>query len=103
MIYLEGASGANPDLIKKLDQCWTKVLARPEVGFPALAKISPQWDAISSRIQESKSARKILVLGIGGSSLGTQVIAKALGPRRESRVYFLESPDPHAWQMLGDL
>ncbi|MGZ3723488.1 MAG: hypothetical protein ACXVA9_11185, partial [Bdellovibrionales bacterium] len=103
MIHIERHTQPNADLLKKLDACWAKVLARSEVGFPAVIENDSDWKAIADRVKSSKPARRILVLGIGGSSLGTQVIAQAMSPRNGSQLFFLESPDPHSLRRLGDL
>jgi glucose-6-phosphate isomerase len=103
MIQLENQAALDAEILPKLNACWEQVLARGEIGFPALPAKDAEWKAIATRASQAKPATRVLVLGIGGSSLGTQVIAQALGTRRDAQVYFLESPDPHSLRKLGDL
>lgn len=102
MIQIQSKDKTDAALLKKLSSCWSQVLDRKEVGFPSLSEAGADWQAISARVKQARPARRILVMGIGGSSLGTQVIAQALGqPSQE--IFFLESPDPHSFKKLGDL
>ena len=89
--------------MKKLNDSWSAVLARPEIGFPRLVDMDSDWQAILDRAKSAKPCSKILVIGIGGSSLGVQVLVQALGVRAKADVHFLESPDPMSWRKLGDL
>lgn len=103
MIRLEHTAQADARLSENLDKCWKKVLGRTEVGFPALASDDSLWEAIDRRAREVRQARRALVLGIGGSSLGTQVINQSLRRRDSTEITFLESPDPGTWSSLGGL
>lgn len=67
------------------------------MGFARLAEMSADWQAVSRRAEELKAVEHLVVLGTGGSSLGTQVIAQALPARRAVTIDFLESPDPALW------
>lgn len=49
--------------------------------------------------KEDQNIQGVLVIGIGGSSLGTMAVARALRPRRE--VLSLETTDPIALQEVG--
>lgn len=83
---------------KTLNEAWLNLLQRTEVGFPKLAELDKDWTSILERASEVGQPERLIVVGIGGSSLGAQVIAEAFAPRSKCGVTFLESPDPHVWQ-----
>lgn len=87
----------------QLENEWRKVLQRSEVGFPRICETEGDWKAIAARVNALRPAQRALILGIGGSSLGTQVIYHAFKNQTAMRFHFLESPDPHTWAGLGDL
>ena len=68
---------------------WRAVLRRTEVGFPRICDTEGDWRAIAERAAKSRPARHALVLGIGGSSLGTQVIYQAFKHQSEVKLHFL--------------
>ncbi len=76
---------------------WRALLQRPEMGFARLADVSADWTEISRRAEGLKAVQHLVVLGTGGSSLGTQVIVQAIPARRSVEIDFLESPDPVLW------
>lgn len=88
---------------QQLENDWHGVLGRTEVGFPRICDQDGDWKAIADRVAKVRPARHTLVLGIGGSSLGTQVIYQAFKHKSEMRMHFLESPDPHLWAGLGEM
>src|SRR5258708_5525403 len=101
MIKIRSSSKSDSTADAKLGDSWKNVLARTEVGFTRVCEDSDGWKAIDQLAQKSRPAKKILVLGIGGSSLGTQVISQSLQTGME--LHFLESPDPDVWNKFGDL
>src|ERR1035437_7254766 len=103
MIQIKSALRIEPALTKSLNDSWQKVLQRSEVGFTRLAESAEGWTAIEDRINLARPSQKVLILGIGGSSLGPQVIHQCFRNSSATEFYFLESPDPHVWQSLGDL
>ena len=91
-------------MLDSLTTSWKQVLGRSEIGFTRIPELGQDWAAIERRAEQVKSARKIVIIGIGGSSLGTQVFVQGLAPVIKNReVYFLESPDPARWQSLNSL
>lgn len=103
MIKFVSNRNEDRDLIHQLNECWQKVLGRAEIGFPHLTENETEWQAIVQRVKQARPVERILVIGIGGSSLGVQVIAQSLEAHNKSKFYFLESPDPLAFKKLGDL
>lgn len=84
----------------RLKECWQKVLTRKEVGFPNLAGNENEWKAIAERAKAVSGVRRVLAIGIGGSSLGTQVVEECFRDRSSTVVTFLESPSPHVWRSV---
>jgi glucose-6-phosphate isomerase len=103
MIELKNIKPPEGELKTALDTCWSKVLSRSEVGFTRIPELNAEWKAVEDRVQASRPARRVLVLGIGGSSLGTQVIYEGLRAQRPVQMTFLESPDPDTWAHLRGL
>jgi glucose-6-phosphate isomerase len=92
-----------PDQRAQLREAWQVLNRRPEIGFLQLSENQELWQAIEARAQNARPSQRVLVVGIGGSSLGAQAIKQCLGYGAKSQVFFLESPDPHSWAQLGDL
>jgi glucose-6-phosphate isomerase len=75
--------------------------ANNEAGFLKSFVDEAMWDSVLTRVTEVKSSgfvtnkSKVLVIGIGGSSLGLRAMTSvALSAAQKSRLFFLESPDP---------
>ncbi len=99
MIELKNLQSDDIALKAKLETCWQMVLARKEVGFTRLPEMAEDWQALEQRLRDCRPAKRTLVIGIGGSSLGTQVIFEAFRASRQSHMTFLESPDPDVWSL----
>lgn len=77
----------------------------PGAGFLVAANDQSQWQAIRKRADElRRRARRFVVVGVGGSSLGAQTLTKIVAA---SNVYYLENLDPESISelktTLGDL
>jgi glucose-6-phosphate isomerase len=103
MIQLSNLKPVDPRIKAKLEESWSKVLERTDVGFTRLAESDADWKALDDRLKQCRPTKKILVIGIGGSSLGTQVIYEALRGQNSAQMTFLESPDPDVWRHLRGL
>jgi glucose-6-phosphate isomerase len=99
MIELRNLKHTDESLKKDLEDCWRQVLAREEVGFTKIPELGPEWKALDDRLSQVRPSRRVLVVGIGGSSLGAQVIYEALRMQRPVQMTFLESPDPDLWTL----
>lgn len=98
MIEIRHSKPLESSLKEALETAWARVLSSAQAGFTRLTENDGEWKAIETRIHGLRPAKRILVLGIGGSSLGAQVIQAALKPQAE--VTFLASPDPDVWASL---
>ena len=104
MDALEKGAIANPDEQRQVGHYW---LRAPELApNPALAQTIRDTvasinafagDLHSGRVKPPKAARftRVLVVGIGGSALGPQLVADALGTASDKmHVSFLDNTDP---------
>jgi glucose-6-phosphate isomerase len=103
MIELANFRDPEPQLKQKLDDSWLRVLKRSEVGFPQIPERDEEWSALEKRLDECRDARRVIVVGIGGSSLGTQVIYECFRSESSAEIVFLEAPSPHMWTRLRAL
>ncbi len=87
-----------PETINKARTAFAGVLKRPQTTFPRLVKEDLLWQDAARVGQElKKKYKKIVICGIGGSSLGAQVVA-ALGEHH--RIYFLDNVDGASFDRL---
>jgi glucose-6-phosphate isomerase len=104
MAALESGAIANPDEKRMVGHYW---LRAPELApTPALTQAIEQAlsqvrsfaaDVHSGKLKPERAARftNLLVVGIGGSALGPQLAADALGQADDKlRVHFLDNTDP---------
>jgi glucose-6-phosphate isomerase len=85
---------------------WQNLLKRSEIGFPKLTERDQDWSAIVKRAAEVGCPERLIVVGIGGSSLGVQVIAEAFSPQAKCPVAEL-APSPcgdhlQEWKHVGN-
>lgn len=113
MAELEAGAIANPDEERQVGHYWLRA--------PHLAPTPEQRDAIEStraavldfaaevhagRIHPPRQVRftDVLLIGIGGSALGPQLIADALGGAKDRlRLHFFDNTDPDGLQRTLDL
>ena len=114
MAQLERGAIANPDEQRMVGHYW---LRNPALApTPALAEaIQSTLKAIGTftaqvhrgeRVGSSGPFKNVLVIGIGGSALGPQFVAKALGQPRSDKLipYFFDNTDPDGMdQVLATL
>lgn len=70
-----------------------------EIGFLQL----PYQEDLSlhqKNIKQISSCETLLVIGIGGSSLGAKAAIQALGNISRKKIYFLENPNPDTLEIL---
>jgi glucose-6-phosphate isomerase len=104
MDALEGGAIANPDENRRVGHYWLRAPERaPDAATrgeieTTLARVRAfAADVHAGRIAPEKAARftNVLVVGIGGSALGPQFVADALGsPSDPLRPFFFDNTDP---------
>jgi glucose-6-phosphate isomerase len=104
MDKLEAGAIANPDENRMVGHYWLRDAAKaptPELKKEiesTLAKIKKFAKAVHSgaiKPQKAKVFKNVLTIGIGGSALGPQFVAKALGsPSDPMKPYFFDNTDP---------
>jgi glucose-6-phosphate isomerase len=110
MKALEGGTIANPDEQRMVGHYW---LRAPQLApTPAItAEITSTLTAIqefASRVHSGEVSspkgrfRDLLIIGIGGSALGPQLVSQALGRARRDRmtVWFLDNTDPDGFDAV---
>ena len=101
----QAAHSLNPETLKKCQDSLRTFLARKDIGFPQLVQRIPLWEQ-SYKEGEAfyKKFKKIVIVGLGGSSLGTRVIAEVF---RARQIFFLDNVDALEFEtlieQLGDL
>jgi glucose-6-phosphate isomerase len=104
MAKLEGGAIANPDEQRMVGHYWLRDPGRaPQAALKdAIERTVADVKAFAGDVHSGKvappSAKKftdLLVIGIGGSALGPQLVADALGSRRDKmKVAFIDNTDP---------
>ena len=104
MDALEKGALANPDEKRRVGHYWLRAPERaPDAGTAeairgTLARIEDFASAVhAGRVAPEKAPRfeNLLVVGIGGSALGPQFVADALGsPRDPLKPFFFDNTDP---------
>lgn len=100
MIDLQYIAEPSANLKSELDAAWKRVLARNDVGFTKIPEDDAAWSDLEKRLEEVGHPKRLLVIGIGGSSLGTQVIHQCFRGASAVEIFFLESADPARWNLL---
>jgi len=104
MAELEGGAIANPDEKRMVGHYWLRASAlAPDAEFRsvidnAVAAVGAfAADVHAARVRPERAAqfRRVLVIGIGGSTLGPQLVADALvSPADRMAVHFFDNTDP---------
>jgi len=89
-----------PETMTKCQGALEKFLARPDIGFKDLPNRDRLWSE-SQRIGSDLRARAtdIVLIGIGGSSLGPQLLADLADT--SIRVHFADNVDPWQFQKIS--
>jgi glucose-6-phosphate isomerase len=95
---------SSPAHVQTAEKGLQKFLQRSDIGFSQLTKRKPLWD---SSHELGKTLRKgfsdLVVVGIGGSSLGVRVIAEIFSdPQNSHRLHFCDNVDAAEFQRLMD-
>ncbi len=103
MIEIRPDHPPDAGLVQKLTEAWTSARAAGADAFVQVIQSDETWDAIEKRLEECRDVEKALVIGIGGSSLGTQSIYDSFSSTSAAEIFFLESADRHRWDLLRNL
>lgn len=106
MAALEAGAIANPDEGRRVGHYWLRApqLAPDGLG-DSITQVREAARALATSLHREGAFDTLLVLGIGGSALGPQLVADALGePHDRMRVCFLDNTDPDGFaRVLGML
>ncbi len=103
MVALEGGAIANPDEGRMVGHYWLRNPAlaptdelRKLITEPLAALKSFANDIHSSAIKTPAGGtfQRVLLIGIGGSALGPQLVSEALGHNAKMPLYFFDNTDP---------
>lgn len=101
----QSAHKIDSEVLRKCEDSLRVFLQRKEIGFPQIVERVELWQQSYKLGQDfSHRFKKIVVVGIGGSSLGTRVVAEVF---RAKKLYFLDNVDALEFETLvedlGDL
>ena len=112
MAELEAGAIANPDEKRRVGHYWLRApelapdAATREAVTGTLARIHAFAESVHhARVRPDRAARfdNLLVIGIGGSALGPELVAAALGsPGDRMRPFFLDNTDPDGIDRVFD-
>ena len=103
MLALEGGAIANPDEGRMVGHYW---LRKPELAptaelkaqitepIKALKKFAEQVHTGQVRTAAGGVFKQVLLIGIGGSALGPQLVSQAIGQKAKLPLAFLDNTDP---------
>ncbi|MFN5737269.1 MAG: glucose-6-phosphate isomerase, partial [Akkermansiaceae bacterium] len=103
MAALEGGAIANPDEGRMVGHYW---LRKPELAptaelkaqitepIKALKKFAEQVHTGQVRTAAGGVFKQVLLIGIGGSALGPQLVSQAIGQKAKLPLAFLDNTDP---------
>ncbi|NUN05129.1 MAG: glucose-6-phosphate isomerase [Bdellovibrio sp.] len=99
------AHSLNPATLQQCQDSLRTFLERKDIGFPHLVQRIPLWDQSYKEGQSFyRKFKRIVIVGLGGSSLGTRVIAEVF---RARQIFFLDNIDALEFEtlieQLGDL
>jgi glucose-6-phosphate isomerase len=112
MAQLEAGAIANPDEKRMVGHYWLRapeLAPTPELKTEIESTVADvkafAADVHAGRIKPATSPRftDVLLIGIGGSALGPQLVADALGTKRDKlRVHYLDNTDPDGFDRVFD-
>jgi glucose-6-phosphate isomerase len=96
MVALEAGAVANPDEGRMVGHYWLRLPEAAPVGLGAeVVRTREACREVAAAIHRDGRFKTALILGIGGSALGPQLVADALGePEQPMRVQFVDNTDP---------
>ncbi|QLY24855.1 glucose-6-phosphate isomerase [Bdellovibrio sp. KM01] len=101
MLEITQANHTNPEnLIQECQSSLKLFLQRKEIGFPQLVERINLWQQSHKAGSEMSSKfKKLVIVGLGGSSLGTRVIAEVFNA---NNMFFVDNVDALVFETLID-
>ena len=110
MKALEEGAIANPDENRAVGHYWLRnsalapnstIKKNIETTFQAIETFAKKVHRGEIKSPEGSAFKTILLIGIGGSALGPQLVADALGtPQTPLNIYFMDNTDPNGFDRL---
>ncbi|MDQ6940690.1 MAG: glucose-6-phosphate isomerase [Verrucomicrobiota bacterium] len=103
MDELEAGAIANPDEQRMVGHYWLRApeLAPNEQLQRDISQTNRRIKEFAARVHAEKKFRNLLLIGIGGSALGPQFVADALGsPSDRLKLYFFDNTDPNGFDRV---
>ncbi len=106
MVALEGGAIANPDEGRMVGHYWLRnadLAPNPELKaaitqpLKALKKFAEQVHTGEVLAANGKVFKEILLIGIGGSALGPQLVSHAIGQKVKMPISFFDNTDPQGF------
>ncbi len=103
MVALEGGAIANPDEGRMVGHYWLRnadLAPTPEIRkqitepIKELKRFAEQVHTGNVRAANGRVFKSILLIGIGGSALGPQLVSQAIGQKAKMPIHFLDNTDP---------
>jgi glucose-6-phosphate isomerase len=103
MVALEGGAIANPDEGRMVGHYWLRnadLAPTPELKaaitepLKALKEFAGKVHTGAVRAANGGAFRQVLLVGIGGSALGPQLVSQAIGQKARMPIAFLDNTDP---------
>ncbi len=96
MAALEAGAVANADEGRQVGHYWLRSPELAPAGYgPEIVRVRETCRTLAAALHAERQFTTLLVLGIGGSALGPQLVADALGePTDRMAVRFLDNTDP---------
>ncbi|MDB9944476.1 hypothetical protein OAD26_00555, partial [bacterium] len=69
----------------------------------AIACVEEHQHEIQSKIEHLKNAKHVILIGIGGSTLGTEAVYAGLGIRTNPKLYVFDSVDEEALKNISTI
>ncbi|WP_413292794.1 glucose-6-phosphate isomerase [Bdellovibrio sp. HCB185ZH] len=101
MLEITQANHTNPEnLIQECQSSLKLFLQRKEIGFPQLVERINLWQQSHKAGSDfAAKFKKLVIVGLGGSSLGTRVIAEVFNA---NNMYFVDNVDALVFETLID-
>ena len=103
MVALESGAIANPDEGRMVGHYWLRnadlapsaeIRAQITEPLAALKSFAQQIHSAAITAPSGNEFRRILLIGIGGSALGPQLVSEALGHSARMPIFFFDNTDP---------